>query len=69
MRSLAVLETLGTSEIVLLIALAIPLFVAIGLAAFLFVLRKAKLKKCPFCAEWIKRDAVVCRLCGRDLNS
>jgi hypothetical protein len=25
-------------------------------------------RKCPFCAEMIKRDAIVCKHCGRDLQ-
>lgn len=26
-------------------------------------------KVCPFCAEMIKRDAVICRFCGYDLRT
>lgn len=28
--------------------------------------KRLGLKKCPFCAEWIKRQAAVCKHCHRD---
>ena len=65
--SLAILKSLGPAEIVFLIALVIPVISLIAITVYLVFLRRAKLRKCPFCAEWVKPDAVVCRFCGRDL--
>ena len=35
---------------------------------FLFRWRRSSLKRCPYCAEFVRRDAKVCRYCGREIG-
>jgi uncharacterized membrane protein len=65
---------IGTTEIIIILfVLAIIFVILIGIFLFIKLVfgKKDKAdndsKKCQYCVELIKSDAIVCRFCGRNL--
>ena len=62
----------GTTEIVLILAvlvfvLVVPLAVIATIVIGVSKRSRKNSRKCPFCAEIVQTEAVVCRFCGRDI--
>lgn len=62
---------LGGAEIVVLLVLCgVPALVIAGVAWYLIARSRHQAqttRNCPYCAETIKKEATVCRFCGREV--
>jgi hypothetical protein len=67
-RERMLFKSLGIWELLIILAVCGLPLLAIATAAVVGVfIAKRSRRKCPYCAELIRREARVCRFCGREI--